>query len=294
MFDPSKMKPILFSVAFVSLIYGRAIADVTLQNDNFQSGQLAPFEAGFGSGDIGASRFLAPDAGRQLLTVQVIFGPDDNSNPPAMYPMTLEVYDDSAGTDVPGTSLYNADYDLVASSSAIQEIDLSSDNVTVPQQFRVGLLFQHSGSPGLARDSVGPIHADMNFIYNEPTTLWATAETFGVEGNWIIRAVVSGGGGGGGSDAGVAPLDALGDITCTGNAGCPVGTYCDTTSHSCTFDCRTSSDCGGTGTCNSLGMCVNGEAGGKGGCCRADRGGGGGAAVLAVGVLGFIRRRKRG
>ncbi|HTR51154.1 MAG TPA: hypothetical protein VMJ10_10645 [Kofleriaceae bacterium] len=285
------MKNIPIGLLCLALVATSASADVTLQNDNFQNGDIAGFEAGFGLNDVGASRFLAPDAGRQLLKVQVIFGPDDDSNPPATYPMTLEVYDDSAGTAVPGASVYDADYSLVASSTALQEIDLSSDNVTVPQQFRVGLVFQHGGSPGLARDS-DTSHASMNYIYDEPSNTWATAQTFHVEGNWIFRAVVSGSGGGSGSGSGGADAG-VGDITCTGNAGCPTGSYCDTTTHACTFDCRTSSDCGGTGTCNSLGMCVNGEAGGKGGCCRADRGGGSGAAALAVVVLGFIRRRKR-
>lgn len=269
-----------------------AAADVTLQNDNFQSGGLAGFEAGFGSGDIGASRFVAPDVGRQLLKIQLVFGPDDMSNPPTHYPMTLKVYDDTGGTVVPGTELYSMDYQLVASSSALQEIDLSADNVIVPLQFRVGLVFQHAGSPGLARDTDGTITTGRNFIYDVPTASWYDSQTLMLKGDWIIRAVVSGTTTGGG-DAGVTmtPDASTVGATCTGNAQCSVGEYCDTSTHACTFDCRTSADCGG-GTCNSLGMCVGGTKSSGGGCCEAGRGGEGGI-VLGLGVLGLIVRRRR-
>jgi hypothetical protein len=275
-------------VGFVLALSRFAGADVTLQNDNFQSGDVAAFEAGFGLNDVGASRFIAPDAGRQLLKAQVIFGPD--SNPAGMMStMTLKVYDDTAGGAAPGTELYSMDFQLVASSSALQEMDVSAGNVIVPQQFRVGLVFQHAGSPGLARDTTGTNHTAMNYIYD--TTLgWQTAASFGVQGNWIFRAVVSGTATGGGADAGI-PADASNvGATCTSNAQCNTGEFCDTTNHACTFECRTSSDCG-NGTCNSLGMCVAG-AGKSGGCCSADRGGQG-SALLGLGVIAMILRRRR-
>jgi len=274
------------AIGLLAVCVTAARADVTLQNDSFQSGDMAAFEGGFAVGEIGASRFIAPDATRQLLNVQLLYGGATTQET-----VTLVVWDDSAGTADPGTMLELADFQLTGNNSALQEIDVSGDNVMVPKQFRVGIEFQNAGYPSIARDTDGTIAAAMNYIDAQGIG-WVESQSLGVQGDWIIRAVVSGSGGSGSgaTDAGVS--DAFGDITCTGNGGCPTGSYCDTTTHSCTFDCRTSSDCG-TGTCNSLGMCVNGESGGKGGCCRADRGGGGGAAVLAVGVLGFLRRRKR-
>src|SRR5690348_1721388 len=109
-------------IAFVST----ARADVTLQNDGFVSGDPAGFMAGFATNEIGASRFVAPDPGRQLLKVQLLFGPDANpQNPPVCTscPMTVKVYDDTAGTDVPGAELASMDYQLTASSSAMTELD---------------------------------------------------------------------------------------------------------------------------------------------------------------------------
>src|SRR5947199_5052314 len=105
---------------------GAAHADVTLQNDGFQSGGAAGFMGGFGPGDIGASRFVAPGPSRQLLKLQLIFGPDS-----AAVPMTVKVYDDSAGTDAPGAELYSMDFQLTGSTSALIEIDLTADNVIV-------------------------------------------------------------------------------------------------------------------------------------------------------------------
>ncbi|HEY1554403.1 MAG TPA: hypothetical protein VGF94_06180 [Kofleriaceae bacterium] len=262
-----------------------AQADDTLQNDGFQSGDMAVAEGGFAVGEIAASRFVAPDAARQLLQVQLIFGGGSGSAA-----VTLVTWDDSAGTTDPGTMLSMDDFQLTGSDSALQEMDVSSENIIVPQQFRVGIQFQAAGYPSVMRDNDGTIAADKNYI-DANGVGWAESQSLGVQGDWIIRAVVSGSGGA--SDAGVT-VDAGGDVTCTGNGGCPVGEYCDTTAHSCTFDCRTASDCGGGGaTCNSLGMCVNGERGGGGGCCRADTGSGSGAAALAIGVLGVLQRRRR-
>src|SRR5438094_114158 len=122
-----------------------AAAQVELKNDGFASGQTAGVQAGFVTGEAGASRFVAPAAGRQLLKVQFFYGNGGNvpaNNTPTD---TLKVWDDSAGTDVPGAELFSMDYQLTGSDSALSEVDLSADNVIVPAQFRVGILFQHAG-----------------------------------------------------------------------------------------------------------------------------------------------------
>jgi MYXO-CTERM domain-containing protein len=260
-------------------------AQVELVNDNCGSGCTAAFEAGFASGEIGAARFDAAMAGLQLLKVHLIFGGQST----AMRTMTVKVYDDSAGTVAPGVELASMDYTLTGNDMAIQEVDLSASNVTVPQQFRVGLVFPAGcaaacGAPTIARDATPPEHINDNYIFGIPGG-WVTAHSQGVTGNWIIRAVVSGSGsggsGGGGPDAGTGG-------TCTSNVQCPSGQYCNLTSHACTFDCRTTADCA-SGTCNSLGMCVGGSK--HGGCAV----GGDGAALAALGVLGFaifVRRRR--
>jgi hypothetical protein len=293
MLGATKMKTFVYwrglvfaSLSLTSGATSIAHADVTLQNDGFVSGGQALAEGGFVTGEAAASRFDAPDPGRQLLKVQVIYAPDETGN----FPTTLKVYDDTAGTDVPGAELYSSDFQLVGSSSALQELDVTADNVIVPQQFRVGLVFQHDSYPSVTRDNDGTVHADKNFILANGVT-WTRSQSLGVQGDWIIRAVVSGGTSG--VDAGVTMMPDASTVgaTCTGNAQCSVGEYCDTANHSCTFDCRTSADCGG-GTCNSLGMCVGGTKSSGGGCCQTGRGGEGGI-VLGLGVLGLVLRRRR-
>jgi len=261
----------------VCLLAGTANADTELQNDGFNSGDQAAFEGGFVSGEIGAARFVAPEAGHELLKVHLLFGGGSTATPT----VTLHVWDDTAGTDAPGSELFAGDFQLMGSDSAMQELVLPS-TVTLTQQFRVGIEFHHSGAPSIARDNDGTIAQDKNYMMAQGLG-WTKSATLGLSGDWIIRAVISGGAApdGGGTTGG----------SCAGNADCPVGNFCDLGAHTCTFDCRTDDDCGG-GTCNSLGQCVGGEAGG---CCESSGGGAasGGLVLLGLAVLGLVIRRRR-
>src|SRR5438552_4181440 len=96
------------SLALVMFGVATARADVTLQNDGFASGDAVQFEGGFAVNEIGASRFVAPDPARQLLKVQLLFG----GGSMAQRTITLKVYDDTAGTDNPGTELNSTDFML--------------------------------------------------------------------------------------------------------------------------------------------------------------------------------------
>jgi hypothetical protein len=259
-----------------------ARGEVELKNDGFESGGVAGFQGGFVAGEIGASRFVAPEAGRQLLRVHLLFGGGST----ATRTVTLKVWDDSAGELAPGTELFSGDYQLTGSDSAMHELVLPGQTV-VPAQFRVGVEFQHAGAPSIARDADNTIDAAKNYIFASGGLGWQRSATFGVTGDWVIRAIVSAGdgmvpdgppGGGGGA--------------CSGNAECPVGQFCDTANGACTFECRVDDDCGG-GICNTLGQCVGGPEGG--GCCQSDAGRGElGMIVLGLGVVGFgfVRRRR--
>jgi hypothetical protein len=132
----------LVSTALV-LMTATAAADVELQNDGFMSGGTAGFQGGFVSGEAGASRFHAPDAGRQVFKVHLLFGGGST----ASEMVTLKVWDDSAMTDAPGAELESADFMLTGSDVAMQELDITVDNVIVPQVFRVGIVFSHDGAP---------------------------------------------------------------------------------------------------------------------------------------------------
>ncbi|MCE9573207.1 MAG: hypothetical protein K8W52_08625 [Deltaproteobacteria bacterium] len=249
-----------------------AHAQLVLRNDGFDNGGQVGVEAGFAAGEEAAARLVAPSAGRTLQKVTLLFG-----GSAAQQDVTLHVYDDTAGTDTPGSELFTGDFTLTGSDTALNEIDLTGMNVTVPAQFRISIGFQHAGVPSIARDDDGSIDATKNFIKANGIG-WVKSSTLGLTGDWILRATVSDAGGT--PDAGVggfdgAPPDGGVGGTCTGNGDCAVGSYCDPATHACTFDCRTAADCGGA-TCTSLGQCLAGDGGG---CCQTSS---------SSGALGFI------
>lgn len=296
------MKGFLAALAVMAAAWSTAApahAQLTLQNDGFTSG-TAGVQSGFVAGEIGASRFLAPSAGRTLQQVVLFFGGATTTQT-----VTLHVWDDSAGTNAPGAELYSGDFQVMGSDSNLSAIDLNGMNVVVPAQFRVGIEFQHNGLPSIARDADGTIAAANNYIMAQGIG-WVRSQSLGLTGDWIIRAIVSDAGGTPdagttgpdagttGPDAGTTGPDAGTGGSCNGNADCPVGQFCDTQLHSCTFECRTDSDCGG-GTCNSLGQCLAAD-GDSGGCCStgsATTGGMLGALGLAGAVGLLVTRRRR-
>src|SRR5688572_19534555 len=165
----------------VVLLCSVAVAETELKNDGFVSNGTAGFQGGFTDGEIGASRFIAPAAGRQLLKVQLLFGGATTQRT-----ITLKVYDDSAGTLAPGGELFTGDFQLTGSDSAIQEISLVANNITVPAQFRVGVEFQCTGMcgyPSIARDADGTIDAAKNYLRADGIG-WQQSQTFGLTGDW--------------------------------------------------------------------------------------------------------------
>jgi hypothetical protein len=157
--------------------------EVILQNDSFTSGGSAAFQGGFVAGEIGAVR-LAPTGPFpvQVTKVQLLFGGAVTDAT-----ITLRIWDDTAGTLAPGTELFFGDYFLTASNTALQEIDLTAAAIMVSGPFRVGIQFQHDGAPSIARDADGISAAGRNFIY---AGAWFDSTTFGIGGDWIIRAAV--------------------------------------------------------------------------------------------------------
>jgi len=158
--------------------------EVILKNDGFTSGGSAVFENGFVTGEMGAARLVPAGPFPMTLTkVQFLFGGAIDT------PMvTLHIWDDSAGTDTPGTELFTDDYVLTASDTALQEIDLTAAGISVSGPFRVGIEFLQDAPPSLARDNDGTINAPRNFIYTLGS--WYRSNLFGVSGDWIIRAGV--------------------------------------------------------------------------------------------------------
>ncbi len=191
---PSCRVPVLLALALVALAAAGAGAQETiLQNDGFVSGGAASFQSGFVAGEMAAVR-LTP-AGPFPVTVtrvQFLFGGVAGTRT-----VTLHIWDDAAGTTAPGTELFAGDYELTASNTALQDVDLTGAGVQVSGPFRVGIEFQHDGLPSVARDVDG-IGAGRTFIEVQGFG-WADAALFGVTGDWVLRAGVQPVAGGGGT-----------------------------------------------------------------------------------------------
>ncbi len=169
--------------------------ETILQNDSFLDGQGVGFQGGFVVGEMGASRLTPPGPFPMKVTrVRFLFG-----GSAGVRTITLRIYDDQGGGSTPGAQLFFQDYQVTASDTAMQEIDLTGENVLVTGTFRVAIEFQHSGLPSIARDTDGNIQAARNFIYASIGS-WFDSQLFGLTGDWIIRAGVEPVGGGAGDD----------------------------------------------------------------------------------------------
>ena len=174
----------LFGAALL-IVSGQARADEELRNDGFESGDVAAFQQGFVAGEIGASRLTATiSCPCSLQHVDLLFG-----GVAATQPVTLRIWEDDGTSDDPGAPIFNADYSLVASNTQMQQFDLSGDGIIVPQSFRVGLEFQHSGAPSIAADTDSTITEERNFIFADGLG-WVRSSFYLLDGDWILRATV--------------------------------------------------------------------------------------------------------
>jgi hypothetical protein len=162
--------------------------ETILQNDGFIDGQAVGFQGGFVVGEMAGVRLTPPGPfPLQVTRVQFLFG-----GAAGQRTITLRIYDDPGPGSAPGVQLFFGDYQVTASNTALQEIDLTGDNVFVTGQFRVAIEFQHSGLPSVARDGDGTIQAARNFIYASIGS-WFDSQLFGLTGDWVIRAGVTSG-----------------------------------------------------------------------------------------------------
>jgi MYXO-CTERM domain-containing protein len=245
--------------------------EMTLQNDGWTDGGAVYCQAGFAAGEAGAATLGPVAATFTIKKIRFLFCGDTLTRT-----VTLRIYLDS-GNPIPGTEIHSADYQVTGSDDALQEMDLSGENVVVPGggSIRVSLQFQHSGLPSISRDDDG-ITAGRNWI-NAQGMGWVASNDMGLTGDWVIRAIVdvqqvdepdagvapdgtaqdADAGGDIGGDTGV---DAGGDLvpdedttTCNTSADCPGGHICR--DNLCVRACSTSSDCLGGEVCQD-GVCV--------------------------------------
>jgi hypothetical protein len=178
----------VFVLAFTTLLINAAdpaiAQDVTLQVDGYVDGQTAGFQGGFVAGEIGAVRLTPPGPfPMQVKQVLFLFG-----GAPGQHQVILRIYDDSASTLDPVAELFSNSYLATASSTVFQSVDLTGDNVLVTGPVRVGIEMTHAGFPSIARDDDGDINRSLNFIMTGSG--WVESQTFGLTGDWVIRAVV--------------------------------------------------------------------------------------------------------
>jgi hypothetical protein len=199
---------VLMSSFFAAAQPGAVFAQETiLQNDGYVSGQSVSFQGGFVEQEIAASRFLPTGtAPWRVNRVQFLFGGST-----ATQTFTLRIWDDAAGTSTPGTEIYFGDFSVTGSNTAMQEIDLTANNITVTGQFRVGFEFQHDGLPSVASDGDGNIQATKNFIYTPYVPGWFQSNAFGVSGDWVIRAGVEPVSAGGGNEPAILTIADVGN-----------------------------------------------------------------------------------
>lgn len=199
-------------------LLARVASAQELKNDGFGNGQQVVFQGGFSEGEVGAVRLTPP--GRALLSrVSFLFGGATTTQF-----VTVRIWDDRDGTDIPGQQLYEGDYEITGANDASQQIDLLGESIIVDGPFRVGVEFTHTGFPGLAIDGDMSIAADRNFIGgprdgDASTRSWRRATSFGLTGDFIIRATVQPFGGPGDASVRDAGRDGGADGAVDGGSG---------------------------------------------------------------------------
>lgn len=155
----------------------------TLQNDDYSSGTPA-WQSGFVTGEAAAARLGPQSAGYTIRHVRFLYG-----GAAATDSITLTIYQDAGNTD-PGSPIHSAGYQLTASDNGFQDIDLTGANlhVSANQTIRVAITFKHDGLPNVAID--GARTAARNLVLASGLG-WATSETLGINGDFIIRADIS-------------------------------------------------------------------------------------------------------
>lgn len=163
------------------------VQTVNLQNDGYVTGAAVGFQAGFVTGET-AEVTLGPISNTfQVTGVQFLFG--GNGTTPISRDVVLKIYKD-IGVGTPGAELFSSTFSLAASDDILQQINLSDKNIVVTGggSIRVAIEMTASGLPSVAVDKDGTIATNKNWVKSGAS--WATSSSLGVNGDFIIRAVV--------------------------------------------------------------------------------------------------------
>ena len=125
----------------------------------------------------------------QIVSVDFLFGGTGNN--PVTRNIILKIYKDN-GTVDPGDLLFSSNYTIASSLTVIHKIDISDENVKVSGGGSIRVSFEMTdeiGFPSFAQEYDGEYFITKNWI-KEPNGTWKSNDTFGLNGNWVIRAVV--------------------------------------------------------------------------------------------------------
>jgi len=182
-------------VALVIICLGWAsvgfTAELTLMNDSFSGSGSVFCVSGqsFAEGEIAAARFTADASSYpfQILRVQVLACPSGTQAD-----LVLKIWEDDGVSDEPGNLLYEDFFTLLGSDNALNELDVSFQDINVQSgSIRVGIqYFFGPALTGFATDLDGHGDPQPNFIYAINPPGWYPAHFWGVNGDWIIRVVV--------------------------------------------------------------------------------------------------------
>lgn len=175
---------------------GANAAPVTLQNDTYTGGSAnLAVQGGFAAGESFAAILKPTVYPFEVQKVQVLIAPGPGgSSTTDTYQLTIT--QDTSGSKTPGTSLYDQPVQIQSSTTAITELDVSSDNVVITSgDIRVRIQQNHKATPSIVRDN-GPRKAKANLIYGDiglgKNWYWLDdldALGLKIAGNWIIRVV---------------------------------------------------------------------------------------------------------
>jgi hypothetical protein len=155
-----------------------------LANDSFSGFGSVTCQIGFVEGESAAAKLTADpeDYPYRVLKVRMHICPASTSGF-----IILRLYEDNSGTVLPGPVLYEEIVQISGSDDALNEIDLSANNIVVSSgSVRVELEWFQNAPPGVSNDLDGYL-PNANYIYAIPPGAWFYADQFGVPGDWIIR-----------------------------------------------------------------------------------------------------------
>ncbi|MEP1095752.1 MAG: putative Ig domain-containing protein [Cyclobacteriaceae bacterium] len=150
------------------------------QIDSWTVGGTAAFQSGFIAEEEAAVVFGPSSVASTLTKVQFLYGSSEN--------IVLNVYLDEGNND-PGALIFSDIYTIGGSTSALNTIDLSAENIQIGanQSFRIAIEMAVAGTSSVAIDVDG-ISASTSNYANLQGFGWVQTTTLGFGGDWVIRA----------------------------------------------------------------------------------------------------------